>query len=150
HYNLGCNLRTEGDLNGAITALREAVRLKPKAAEAHNNLGSVLLDKRDLDGAADCFRKAIRLNPKLARAHYNLGLGLGEKGEVGAAITSFQAELRLYPKLPQAHNALAYLLAAGPGGVRDGKQAVKHATRACELTDWKAPDPIATLAAAHA
>ena len=37
-----------------------------------------------------------------------------------------------------------------PDGVRDGKQAVEHATRACELTNWKDPARIATLAAAHA
>jgi hypothetical protein len=34
--------------------------------------------------------------------------------------------------------------------VRDGKRAVGHATRACRLTGWKAPDTIDTLAAAYA
>ena len=34
--------------------------------------------------------------------------------------------------------------------MRDGKRAVEHATRACELTGWKDPTYIATLAAAHA
>jgi hypothetical protein len=42
------------------------------------------------------------------------------------------------------------VLAAGPDGVRDGRQAVEHATRACELTGWKNPGCIDTLAAAHA
>src|SRR5262245_54024013 len=51
------------------------------------------------------------------------------------------------PNIPQVHGYLSWLLAAGPGGVRDGKQAVGHATRACELTGSKAPDCIATLAA---
>ena len=34
--------------------------------------------------------------------------------------------------------------------MRDGKQAVVHATRACELTGWQYPMCISTLAAAHA
>jgi hypothetical protein len=34
--------------------------------------------------------------------------------------------------------------------VRDGKRAVGHASRACELTGWRTPLFIATLAAAHA
>jgi Flp pilus assembly protein TadD len=34
--------------------------------------------------------------------------------------------------------------------VRDGKQAVEYATRACELTAWKNADFMATLAAAFA
>src|SRR5262249_10113178 len=100
--------------------------------------------------AAASFREAIRLDPKHARAHYNLGLALRDKGELDAAIASFQAEIRLYPKFPPAHNALAWLLAAGPDGVRNSKQAIEHATWACELTAWKVPYPIATLAAAHA
>lgn len=33
---------------------------------------------------------------------------------------------------------------------RDGKQAVKHATTACELNEWKNESHIAILAAAHA
>src|SRR5262249_27805993 len=99
---------------------------------------------------AAAYREAIRLDPKLAAAHYNLGVALRDKGELDAAIASFQAEIRLYPKDPLAHNALAWLLAAGPDGVRNGKQAIEHATRACELTRWKVPNPIATLAAAHA
>jgi hypothetical protein len=42
------------------------------------------------------------------------------------------------------------MLAVGPDGVRDGKQAVAHATRACELTGWKMPNCLDTLAAAYA
>jgi hypothetical protein len=44
---------------------------------------------------------------------------------------------------------LAYLAAAGPDGVRDGKRAVEYAARACELSGRKDPDHIDTLAAAY-
>ena len=40
--------------------------------------------------------------------------------------------------------------AAGPVGFRDGKEAVGLATRACQLTGWKGPGYINTLAAAYA
>ncbi|HVK10136.1 MAG TPA: hypothetical protein VM597_15315, partial [Gemmataceae bacterium] len=40
--------------------------------------------------------------------------------------------------------------AVGPDGVRDGKRAVEHATRACELSNWVRPDCLDTLAAAYA
>jgi hypothetical protein len=58
--------------------------------------------------------------------------------------------VRLDPQHAGAHKQLAWLLATGPGRLRDGKQAIEHATRACVLTKWKAPACIATLAAAHA
>ena len=41
---------------------------------------------------------------------------------------------RLDPKDARAHNFLAWLLAVGPDGLRDGKRAVLHATRAHLLT----------------
>ena len=45
----------------------------------------------------------------------------------------------------------ARLLAACPDEqIRDGADAVKAATTACELTDWKNPLFLSTLAAAHA
>ena len=34
--------------------------------------------------------------------------------------------------------------------VRDGKKAVEHARKACELTDWKLATHLGTLAAAYA
>jgi hypothetical protein len=34
--------------------------------------------------------------------------------------------------------------------LRNGKQAVESASRACELTGWKVAQPLATLAAAYA
>src|SRR5262249_60783672 len=54
------------------------------------------------------------------------------------------------PKYAPTQSDLAWLLAAGPDGVRAGKQAVAPATRACQLTGWENPIPINTLAAAHA
>jgi serine/threonine protein kinase/tetratricopeptide (TPR) repeat protein len=150
YYNLGRTLREVGDLNGAIAALREAVRLEPKIAEAHNNLGNCFLDKKDWDNAAGSFREAIRLNPKLMGAHFNLGLTLRGQRQLDAAIASFRMELQNHPDFSQPCDALAWIMATGPAAVRDGKRAIEYATRACELSSWKEPDPINTLAAAYA
>jgi tetratricopeptide (TPR) repeat protein/serine/threonine protein kinase len=151
HSNLGVALFHKGDLDGAIAQLREAIRLDPKDADAHNNLGAVLCDgKRDYAGAIRAFKKAIRLAPKDAQAHYNLGNALRNKGDLKDAVAAYREAVRLDPKCAEAHEALACLLATGPASVRDGKRAVEHATRACELTGWKDPCPLTTLAAAHA
>ena len=42
---------------------REAIRLKPDYAEAHNNLGIALTDQGKLDEAVAEYREAIRLKP---------------------------------------------------------------------------------------
>jgi tetratricopeptide (TPR) repeat protein len=50
-----------------------------------------------------------------------------------------------------SYNALAWIEATCPeAACRDGKSAVAHATRACELTDWKNHAYLDTLAAAYA
>src|SRR5262249_2479543 len=132
------------------TCFREAIRLDPKLAHAHNNLGIVLTERGDLAGAEACFREAIRLDPKLAHAHYNLGLVLSDRRDLAGAKACFREAIRLDPTPAGPHSSLAGLVAAGRDGLRDGKQAVEHAPRACELTGWKEPACIATLAAAHA
>ena len=48
HYQLGFALGAKNDLDGAITELREAVRLRPGDAHAHYFLGVALEEKGDL------------------------------------------------------------------------------------------------------
>jgi tetratricopeptide (TPR) repeat protein len=151
HFNLGNALRGNGDVNGAIAAVRDAIRLNPRLAFAHNGLGVLLCDeKQDYDGAVAAFEEAVRLDPKFANGHFNLGNALRGRGDLDAAMASFTEAMRLDPKDPDARNNLAWILAAGPDRVRDGRRAVGHATRACELSGWKHPVFISTLAAAHA
>ncbi len=48
-------------------------------------------------------------------------------------------------------NAIAWLCSTCPDAqVRDGKEAIGYATKACQLTSWEDPSYVDTLAAAHA
>jgi tetratricopeptide (TPR) repeat protein len=59
--------------------------------------------------------------------------------------------MTLKPKDADSLNQLAwYLATSAQTNQRDGKAAVEFATKACELTDWKNPAYLDTLAAAHA
>jgi tetratricopeptide (TPR) repeat protein len=143
--------RAKGDVDGAVAALREAVRADPSYAAAHYRLGVLLCDeKRDYDGAIAAFQAVTRLDPKNANALYNLGLAQRHKGDADGATASFRRAIRHNPNNSAAHDHLAWLLAAGPDRVRDGKQAVAHATRACELSGWRNPVRVSTLGAAYA
>jgi tetratricopeptide (TPR) repeat protein len=151
-------LYQKGEPNEALAECKEAIRLDPKNPSARNTLGLILRQQGNLDGAVAAFREAIQLNPKHVFAPVNLALvlrqkgdlALRQKGDLDGAIAAFREAVQLAPNNAPARNALAWVLAAGPDGVRDAKQAVEHATRACELTNWKAPIYIDTLAAAYA
>ncbi len=52
------------------------------------------------------------------------------------------------PNNAEANNALAWLLATCPdNSIRNGEQALLYAHQACELSNWRNPDIIDTLAA---
>src|SRR5262245_49414723 len=105
----------------------------------------------DFDGAIKAYKTATRINRKMAPAHFMLGLALQKKRRLAEAVASFRKAIQFDDKgISPFHNGLAWTLATGPDGVRHGQDAVKHATRACELTEWKAPEFIDTLAAAYA
>lgn len=68
-----------------------------------------------------------------------------------AAVADYEQAKRLKPRDPWVLNNLAWLRATSPiAAVRNGKMAVQDATRACELRNWKDPNSVDTLAAAHA
>src|SRR4029077_3827850 len=59
--------------------------------------------------------------------------------------------VRLSPDEAILLNSLAWALAVYPDAeCRNGAEAVRRARRACELTGWKEPDYLNTLAAAYA
>ncbi|XP_050055507.1 protein O-mannosyl-transferase TMTC1-like isoform X2 [Aphis gossypii] len=70
HYNWANYQRDVGDTQTAVNHYREALRLWPSYASAHNNLGTLMERSRD---AEHHFLAAIRYSPGHVNAHYNLG-----------------------------------------------------------------------------
>jgi serine/threonine protein kinase len=71
-------------------------------------------------------------------------------GDFAGSVAAWKEAIRLDPRGSLTLNNLAWVLATGPDEIRDGKQAIALATRACELTAWKQPVFLDTLAAAYA
>jgi tetratricopeptide (TPR) repeat protein len=75
-------------------------------------------------------------------------LGAGQAKE---ARQSFEEAVQANPRSFLAYNDLAWLLATcWDEAVRDGKKAITAARQACELTEWKNPLFLDTLAATYA
>jgi tetratricopeptide (TPR) repeat protein len=91
------------------------------------------------------------LDPKDSTTYTNRGQSYLGKKAYEQAVADFQTAVRLDPKARETLNSLAWLLATCPQAkVRNGKKAVEYATKACELTAWKEPNNLDTLAAAYA
>jgi serine/threonine-protein kinase len=75
---------------------------------------------------------------------------LYQNGEYNKAIGDCTEAIRLDRKFASAYNRLAWLLATCPDSeYRNGKTAVQYAMKACELSKWKNPGFLDTLAAAY-
>jgi len=150
-YWRGTSYSKKKQFDKAIDDFTEAIRLDPKSANAFWGRGKAYASKHDDDKAIDDFTKAIRLDPKNASTFYERGVGNASKHDDDKAIDDFTKAIRLDPKYPNAYGYLAWLLATCPKEkLRDGKRAVKLATKACELTESKVAVHLATLAAAYA
>ena len=94
---------------------------------------------------------AIRSRPVAGRISIATAAPPTARKEYGRAIADYDRAIRLDPNDARAHNSRAWIQATCPDAkFRDGKTAVESATKACELSGWKAPSHIDTLAAAYA
>jgi Flp pilus assembly protein TadD len=94
----------------AITEYREALRLKPDYANAHNGLGNALDDRGKPAEAIAEYRQALRIKPDDPLVRTNLGDALSDQGKVEEAITEYREALRLKPDYANAHNGLGNAL----------------------------------------
>jgi Flp pilus assembly protein TadD len=153
--NLAIALAQKGSLDEATAHFQKVLEIKPDYAEGHNNLGSILLQKGNLDEAITHFQNALSsrdIEPTIrGRVESNLGNALLSKGQIEQAISHYQAAIEIAPDNAFNLNNLAWVRAVNPEArFRDGPAAVQLAERACQLTDYKEPQLIGTLAAAYA
>jgi tetratricopeptide (TPR) repeat protein len=135
----------------AIRDFDEAIRLDAKDAIAFYNRGNAWKNKKEYDKAIRDYDEAIRLEPKDLNAFLNRGNAWKNKKEYDKAIRDYNEAIRIDPKYVDAYNGRAWLWSTCPNPkYRDGRKAVESARRACDLSDWKEPNSIDTLAAAYA
>lgn len=140
-----------GNSDRAILDYNEAIRLNPLDAATYNNRGTAWLDKGDYSRALTDYNDAIRLNPKSIDARINRGDVLGIKEDFEGALKEYTFAMELQPESPLPPNAIAWLSATVKiAKYRNGKRAVELARKACELSYWKEPSYLDTLAAAYA
>ncbi len=151
HNNLGTVLARQKRYAEAAAHFAVAIRVDPGFVMAHFNLGLVQAQQGKYRDAAAHYIEAIRLQPGNVGAHLNLGNVLSRLGNYEAAQAHYSAAIQLDRGIAEAYNASALIMAACPEAkFRDGKGAVALATRGCELTKWKDPRFLNTLAAAQA
>jgi tetratricopeptide (TPR) repeat protein len=133
----------------AISDYTEAIRLDPRLTEAYRGRGSAWQRLSEHDKALADFTEAIRLDPN-GTTYTHRGTVWKAKGEYAEAIADYTEAISLYPNLAFPYDGIARIMATCPDAVhRDGRRAVRHATKACDLSYRRYPF-IDTLASAYA
>jgi tetratricopeptide (TPR) repeat protein len=135
----------------AISDYDKAVELDPTNATAFLYRGISWTERNEIEKALDDFDRAVKLDPKNATTYRARAEAWSRNGDFKTAIAAFDKALELDPKDPVSWNDRAWLEATCPDAkIRNGKLAVEHATKGCELAGWKQVEMFDTLAAAYA
>jgi Tfp pilus assembly protein PilF len=104
HSGMGSALQLKGDLKGAEHHFKEAIRIRPRFAEAHNKLGIVYRTLDNFDLATAHFREAIQISPRHVEAHFNLGQIYLMQKKYAEAIVEYDIVLKGKQDHAKAHH----------------------------------------------
>ena len=112
----GKELDGQGRASRRRPRARQAIRLQPDLAAAHNNLGIALGHQGKLDEAIAEYREAIRLKPDDRRGPHQPRRRPARPGEAGRGRSpTYREAIRLKPDYAEAHNNLGNALSTTRG-----------------------------------
>jgi len=152
---VGCNRSTDPQAemtDPEIAKLNEDIRTTPNDAELYWRRADAWFARDRFDLAFRDYDEAIRLDPTNSRYFDARGFAYHmHNRQEEKALSDYGEAIRLDPGNHHAINNRAYLLATTLDDIiRNGVKALADATKACEMTKWRNPGYLDTLAVAHA
>ena len=139
------------NFDAALIDLKRIESIQPDNPGMRMARATVYQQTGKLQEAVDDYAAVLAKQPKNWFALRNRADALLNLGKHKEAIADYNKAMKIRSKSAGLLNNLAWVLATSPvDELRDGRRAVKLATEACKLTDYKAPHIISTLAAAYA
>jgi tetratricopeptide (TPR) repeat protein len=141
----------EGRVGDAIADVESLLKQDPKNVTWRLTLAGYYVKDRRPSKALDIFTKILAEDDEdffARQARADTLLSIGKHAE---AIADFEILLKQEPEDDGILNNFAWVLATSPDDkLRDGARAIKLATKACEVTEYKKAHILSTLAAAYA
>lgn len=147
HYNAGEFIYSLEELDNALNHAPNA----GTAALVHIYKGRDFYGLRNYSKAREEFEAALRTAPESGFAHAAAGAAAFQANRFAEALDFFQRGMKIAPHHDLLLNNFAWFRATCPeAAYRNGGEAVRFATAACDLGKWKDSVFIDTLAAAQA
>jgi tetratricopeptide (TPR) repeat protein len=146
HYNMALAEAKQQKYDDAVKHLKIVLALDPNYPNARNKMVITLIIAGRPDEATKYLNKG--LNQEI---YASLGSEYIQAGEYDLAIENLTKAIELKPDNIDVLNKLAWLFAAvDDTSIHNAQKAVEFAQRGCELTDYKDPMLLDTLAVAYA
>ncbi len=140
-----------GQYKEAVENFKKSLRLDANSIETLGNLAISLSEMGQTEEALDYLKKALDLNPTSTNHYINFGMIYMRLGRTAEAIDVFRRGLINVPNDVHISIRLAWLLStSSQASLRDGAEALRIAKAACERTNYRMPQALDVLAAAHA
>ena len=141
----------EGRMGDAIADMELLLQQDPKNAAWQLQLADYYIKDRRPSKALEVFAKVLEEDEDNAVARQFRADTLLSVGKHGEAIADYERLVKQEPENDGVLNNFAWVLATSPDDkLRDGPRALKLATKACEVTEYKKAHILSTLAAAYA
>ena len=150
-FNRASVYRAKGDFEKSIAGFDTYILLNPTNAMAFENRASDFAGLGEFDKAIKDWSEGLRLNPNDATALAMRGFCYNNEQRFNDALKDYYRAIQIDPTNASAWNNLGWQRATCPiAAMRDGKEAVEAATKACDFSNWKNWTRVDTLAAAFA
>ena len=151
HFNLGEAFVDQDKFDEAVKHFNEALRIKPRWPDVCYNLGNIYYRQGKFDLSVKQYAEALRFQSDFLKARLGLTRSFTKMGKTKAAVENYYRILKREPDRIEVLNDLAWILAVNEDkDIYNPSEAVKFAQRACELTNYKQPERLDTLAVAYA
>lgn len=148
NHMMGIIRLNQGHFDSAIRYFNKALEAMSDPQETQKALSTA---RQQMQKAIVSWDKSLQSNPNQPELYNNLGRAFYQLGDVKAAVYQWTKALEIKPDWLGVLNSLAWAKATHPSKeIKDPKQAVTLAERACELTSYKNPQILDTLATAYA
>jgi tetratricopeptide (TPR) repeat protein len=135
----------------AIADIRTLLQSDPQNEELRLQLGGYYAADNRPRKAIEIFDQLIENDNDNWQAHRARADALLSIGEHAKAIEDYEIALKSQPDDSHMLNNLAWVLATSTDdNIRNAKRSIEIGTKACEVTDYKAPHILSTLAAGYA
>jgi tetratricopeptide (TPR) repeat protein len=131
--------------------LESAVQANLQSADLQSDQGAALAERGRINDAIPHFEQALQIAPQMVKAQYYVGMALITGGQAAQGLAQWRNALHQDPDNLRILNDAAWLMATSPdSALREGKEALRLAGRATQLTASRDPAILGTLAAACA